>query len=1068
MIKFIQKNKYFLSIILTFLVCLTTCIALVLLPNTGIANADLQIENDEIAQTYGVGYTFKFSTLNANIDGDSVSVNTAIKKDGKIIANSVNTDSITFSSVGDYQVVYYVYKDGVYYNKIQEFSVDNIPYFDFSSIDNVYKLGDAVEFDINAINGADRFTTNVEILAPDGSVYTDKNFTFKMLGDYKLTVKTVIDEQHYSEVKNIKVLTYDYKDLLYVKEGSAEINLDVDSDTSYMVERNGLSIAPVSGTKLAFANVIDMNKFDKNTNLISFAAFLGGDYGNVNNVYLRLTDVHDVENVVEVEFYGLSDSSQTFMRVNFDAISLGINQYGNPASKYASRISDSPLLNKYHQTVINRYGQKTFLTCAYEPSEKAFYMLGDSNLPEVILDLDNPNHVGVGKEWEGFTTGEVYVEIEFVTATNAKVLVDEIFGQSLSGTVVMDENSPSIMLDYAKNVLPNGFVNKSYKIPNVVSIVDVVEGEIIKSNLKIQVSKIENGIIIDHTNSIVDGYFTPVEKGDYRVEYYCSDSVGNETAKFCYFTVLDGEVSPTVSCDLPETATVGTSIIVPQVSVTGLSEIVSSNVCYYYNDKLLSNLNAGDVLFLDNSGTFKVVYEFTDYVGNVVSDQKQMQLVVSEKAILNVSGVPYTAIQGKSLVLPDFEAYDYNYQPGQSGFKPTRSITVNGQPLDINKRIYEVTEAVGSKLEVVFSAGNTSQTKYIEVIKPTYLSDYFMTDAEKENTADGIVFKTNNDVKVKLANPMYVKNSLGFNAIFQVVSGSVDCATLTLTDFYDINKQVSFKVNILSGTVQINGGSKAYPIDTTSNIILNYNDFSQQLIGCDVIKTYLNGLPFDGFKDMVIVELAFEGGTTNSSIKLTTLNNKALTSDFDNQSNLLPYEDVARPTLIYTAPTNNNGILTVHKAIAWTFFSGAVEVKVRLITPNGVHNEIKDVSAQSDYQLSITEFGSYNARYSVTYSGTVNKTATYEYVDMTPITFTMGNLPKTVKVGQSIGVPNVTVLTGEDVSYKFVVIEADGTSKVYNIGEKISFKAAGKCRIVLVLENSVLVESAYYEIEVRG
>lgn len=1049
---------------------LTYCICCVLALNTlNSANAELQVQNGAVIESYGVGYTFKLNDVDCEVNGVQAVAHVAIKKDGVTLASSAEKQEYTFTEIGEYQLVYYTVLDGKYYNKAVDFSVENKPYFDFSNVNSVYKLGDSIGLEIDAIGQGERYPANVTLSGPDGVIPNNAEYTFSMLGDYTLTAKVEIGGTTYTESVAITVENKSYSNLVYVKDGSAEIEDNYDAP-AYRYEGNGLRVKPVSGTVLRYANTVNLNAFDKNTNLISFVAFLGGDFTDITSVSMIFTDVYDESNVIELEIYSLWDSSQTFYRVNFGAISAGINPYDYlPTTKYAARVDNAVLLNRYHET--GRYvgKMKNYLSCTYEPSEKAFYAMTTSAVnPTIVLDLDDPKHTGLGKEWAGWTTGEVYADIEVVCESNSQILITELFGQSLSGTEIKDTAAPSLITEIAEEVLPVGQVGKKYKIPQVLAALDVVEGDISLSSIDVQVSKLENGLVKDCSSLIEDGYVTPESVGEYRVEYYVKDSAGNSAVKLAYFTVEDSQTEPQVICELDENVTVGSNLQLPSVTVEGLSTIVESSVKYVYNGKELENVKAGDIVTLNEKGNFKVVYYFKDYIGVEVSGEKEIQLKVANGPVITLANVPYTAIKGRTLILPDFTAIDYNFNKTDAGYLPERKISVNGNELD-QTRCYSVTEAVGSKLEVVFSAGTSSQTRYVEVINPVYRSDYFLTDAEKTDTEIGIKLNFNKDTYVKLANPMYANNTLGLNAILSLDKANFETFTLKLTDFNDLSKQISFDVNVKENTVKINGEGEAHAANIAEFLNLTYNNFSKQLINCGLVKTYLNGIPFEGFKDMVIIEMVFGGVTDNSSVTLTTLNRIALAGSFDSEGNLLAFNDSGvEPVLLYKAPTYENGKLTVYSAVAWRLFSGRVSVSVKLNVPGGVSPVVNGVTADKEYVVDASRYGWYNAKYTVE-GWPKEKTGKFQLVDRTPIEYSLeSEIPTSVTVDKKITLPNVNIIVGNNVTVNYVVVDVDGVTKIYKSKDVVKFTKEGLHRLMIVMTGDVVNKTVYYEIEVKG
>ena len=1091
--KFTFKNKKIAIFVLT--VVMTICAVFV---GAGCieatAKADMVISGANVSQTYAVGYTIKLGQVSATINGTPTTANVAIKKDGVTIAKSTETDNFVFEDSGNYQIVYYAYLSGKYYNKVVDVTVTVKPYFDFSNMSAEYNLGDEIELAIDVVNGDSRVPATVSLSGPDGDVPAGKTHVFDMLGNYVLSARATIGGQEYFDNYTFSVTNNSYLDLLYVKEGTVEFEENVDAPT-YRYDANGIAMKPVSGSIVRYANVVDLNNVDKNTNLMTFTTFLGGDYTNITSVSLILTDKYDAKNKVEIQSFCLSDSSNIFGKIIWGSISTGLGSNGKPSTtRYTTEFYNANFQNKFHTGTYDGK-RKAYLSFSYDPLEKAFYGTTTGSASKMILDLDNPLHVGYGKEWSGWTNGEVYAEIKVVCAENSRILVTELFGQSLSGTQIIDATAPSIITETTEVVLPKGFVGKQYKIPAVTGALDLVEGSISLSSVRTQVSKLNSdGSIVDYTDSISNGSFVPAVAGDYRIEYYAQDSLGNKSIKLCTFTVEEADVTPVVTCPIPETAIVGSSLAIPETTITGLSKIVRTSIKYIYNGIEL-NKKAGDVVNFEEGGTFKIVYEFEDYVGNIASGEKVINLQVSDKPIIKLSGVPYSAVKGTKLYIPDFEAIDYNFAEGQASRYPARSITVNGVTLD-STRLYNVTQSAGERLTVVFTAGSSSETRYVDVIEAQYRSDYFMTQAQKDDTDSGVSFTFSEDSWVKLANPLYVNDETGFKINWNISEASdVKYFTYQLTDFYDYNKKIKIVFDVKENKLQLNDVGEWIAVSVSSGYGLTYNNFSYQLVGLCEILNYYDGMPFAGFGDMVIVEFGFSGVAKTSEVTISTLGRATLVVDRDKNTNeKLPYDDTkAAPIVLRKTPAYENGILTVYPATAWKLFSGQIPVTVTLKKPSGgVITQVDGVTASSlekavadrEYKVKISGFGWWTASYvypkaseggAAGGGGALTNTAKYNLADNSKITYKLGgSISTSVSVNKSIKLPSVQILTGSNVTSKYVVIEADGSVGIYEPSTSVTLKTAGLCRIVLVMTSksaqgdAVQEATAHFEVNVKG
>ena len=187
---------------------------------------------------------------------------------------------------------------------------------------------------------------------------------------------------------------------------------------------------------------------------------------------------------------------------------------------------------------------------------RAFYVTTEMPAgmdPWLLLDADDSSQVGVGKEWKGFTTGEVWLEFVFDGSGNSGILVKEIAGQNLSGEKIADTTAPSVITDFAlDNDMPVGIVGQAYPIPAPAKILDGVEGILSSSAAEIRLYKTEGILSFDCSDLIENGAFVPKEAGTYRIRYILTDSSGNEGLRDLLVEISSEQQEITVGCALPQ------------------------------------------------------------------------------------------------------------------------------------------------------------------------------------------------------------------------------------------------------------------------------------------------------------------------------------------------------------------------------------------------------------------------------------------------------------------------------------------------------------------------------------
>ena len=1020
----------------------------------------LELDGVTYQETYGAGYTLTLTGVTANVGYVEVQTSAVLKKDGKELARAEGGAAVEYSLTqnGEYELVQYAFYGGKYYAKSYFFTVDNQPFFDFSKVQSEYRLGEKVDLNVTAYIDGEELPALVTLSTNNEEVASGGEYIFTALGNYTLSASVEKAEKTYTQSADLTVFSETYADLFRVKSGGGTVTANYDLPEGKRQAGNGVYFDCSSGTSYSFANVVDVSLLNKNVPLIEWAPILNDEYKGIQHFYIRMTDKYDADNVVVVDFFSHGDSSLGYMHVNRGPIAYGLNKNGEPATSYNTEIAYSgAMLAQYKDT----YHASGWLKCSFAPEEKAFYVFsGSEQTLTPVLDLDNAKHVGVNNIWDGFTTGEVYVELEIHGYDKNGVIVSKFFGQDFSGTEIVDETAPSFTVENENGKLPLGFTGQSYTVPAPLGINDLIEGEISGKNLEIQIARKEGLKYVDYSDKIQNGAFTPDVAGEYRAVYFYTDSQGNEARSIYPFDVVE-KGTVTAEIDLPETLLVGSYFVLPDATAVGLSKLVFSSVEYFYNGVKLEK-SAKESILLDQSGTFTVKYKFVDYTGAVLEGEKSATCVVSDKAVLNVVGVPYTAMKGQTLVLPDFEAYDYNYQKGEAGFTPARSIKVNGTLLGKDLS-YEVTENAGSKLTVEFTAGGVTETKYIEVIDPKYISDYFMTTAEKASTKDGVQFTlTEETARVQTVNPMFVADDNGFEIKFSVSEGAKGTVTFSMTAFYNENKTVQFAVDLSKNTFTLNGGKTEYPISRAGGVVtILFRDSQKQFTSIVAIASFLNGTAFDTMENMAYFSFEMSGFAEGDTLTLCSLGGMSLAQTYtDGVPN--EYQDNTKPTLIHQSDAViSDGVLIVPSAKAWTFFAGMTQVTVTVYSPEG-DRLISNQRATQGYEVAVTAFGNYSIEYKISYGkNAVTKVSlAVEYIDDTPITYAFSKeFATSAKVGATLKMPEVNVLTADNTSYYFCVTDSRGVSYILASGEEIKLTQKGTYKITFVIFNDSQIET---------
>lgn len=1067
------RKRIYLIPILASIALLCLCCALC----GGAKTADAEVRtNADFRSEYGTGYALRLDASGATVDGKAAKAEIRLMHEDRTVLTVSDGQVASYVlQAGNYTVIYCVYYGNKYYTDTYGFTVKDKPYFDFSALKSRYALGSFLPANVDIVSGGTRKPASLTLSAPSGTIaLTGDSFLLETLGNYTLTATAEADGKIESDSFSFTVEMQTYADLFSSEQGSVNIVYNTDAP-SYRKAGNGVSIGGPNGTRVRFANAVDISNFSSADSVMKFAAYLGDGYSDIEHVYLRLIDVYDETNVLTFDVYSVPDSSAVYVRMLYDDISLGAMSDGSnpgsfdPGNVYATAVMDVTFADRFDK---GRAGDRTsYADLRLDCAEKIAYTLPRcDDEPFAVLKMNDSDQVGVGKEWRGFTNGEVRAEIEISGGTNNRILVTEFLGQPLSGTDIEDKTAPSVITEVNGEILPKAYVGKKYKIPAVTRIVDAIDGVVGFASLDVRLNEMNGKVPTEITDEIIDGYFTPKKPGEYRVEYYTSDSRGNRSVKICRFTAEEYTGFYELSCNLPESAFVGGSVRLPAVGLSGLSTLVKQEVKYFYNGIELK-AKAGDVVKLEKAGTLSVRYDFIDYIGTRVANTKVMRIEASDEPVFEIIGVPPVAIKGKTLYLPDFTATDYRYEVGDARRTPERTLKIGNTVLDVSVRAYNVTEEEGAILTVEYGAGGAAETRQIKVIDPKTLLDYFETNAEMteaiavgssgQSEKVGIDLTFDSETSFTSVNPLALSDTGTFTLTAETSVGTFSTAVLQLTDFYDPSRSIETRIDMQSGIMRIVGNSKEYPIDLSKGVDITYSNVSHSFLGVARVEKYLNGEAFDGLGEMVTATLSFEEVTAESSVRLTYFKHSLYQYATDGD-----YEDASVPYVVCDGEVKFDGnLLIVPAANAWKNFAGTSELKVSVRAPSGIL--MNRESAAKAYTFEATDYGVYTISYGM---GSRNyRTISVERRNDAEIVFAPVNaIPRSVLSGYELTLPDIEVSSGEGTSAYMTVQAPNGAITLCKAGDKLILDKDGIYRITITVFNEYRMKALHYEISVGG
>lgn len=1078
------KRKYCKIYSILMLAVISVCsliLGFVLLGNAGSVSAEGPVFDDEVTfrEDYGVGYTLTVPAAYFTADGESLPASAVLTYEGETVA-TLSAEEASFryklEETGDYALTYFCDYKGETYTQSFLFTVSDRPYFE-NSLNAVYPIGSDLPLTATAVWKGERKQATAKV---NGEDIADAYYHAASAGTVTVTFSAQFNGQTYEETTNVTIKVGDPSDLFIGVSGITSIEPNVDAADIFR-DGNGVQLmAGAPGSVARYSNVIDLNSLDQKTNLISFIPLSGDGYTPITEVLIRLVDVHDASKSVYWRFYSVSwdtGGCTSYAGFNYDGRVMGRfneagDRFGEVRTDWMAQIPNATFnVNETDKTNLMWFAAQT------DYKNRAFYVtteLPAGQDPWLLLDADDSEQVGVGKEWKGFTTGEVWLEIEVSGSGNTGVLVKEVAGQSLSGTEIVDTTAPYVLTDYIDDAnMPVGTVNQAYPIPQALRVLDAVEGELDPASVEISLAKI-NGILAEDCSDLIEnGAFVPQSAGRYRIGYTATDTAGNRSVRYIFAEISDEAAEITVSCSLPETAFVGETLNLPDVTVTGMTTLTTRTVSYSFNGTPLS-VGAGSDYTFTEEGTLSLYYEFVDYVNNSRSATLETKVTISPDPVITVRGVPYTAISGRDLYLPDFTAYDYNYPSTDARFEPVKSLTVNGKAVDTEERIYSVTEKEGQTLEVVFAAGNAKVVKEIQVISPTYVSDYFLAESSSEvtkiNAENYTGFRFNGDLTLKTANAVVVDNYAGFVNSFNLnaASGTLD---VVMTDYLRPYKSIFFRIDLATRTLTINGTGTEYslPSGTTE---LRYRDIGGLLSDYGVISSWTDGTAFDGFeRGLAVIEWKASVSGENV-LELYELGMTRLITKYEN-GRPQPFEDNGVPSIVLSASIYDQSpslgqSLFIPAAEGYQALSGSCDVKVTVYNAAG-DAVIENALANTDYYYTIDSYGVWLIEYCVTYAdGAIDMRSMPITVSSSipPVVKISGEIPETAEAGSEFTLPQASVTGVGETDVYYSLTTPGGKVMVYECGDKITFSETGNYRLTLMASDDWNYTVNHFTIEV--
>lgn len=976
-----------------------------------------------------------------------------------------------------------------------------------------YYVGDLLRVPSATITvGGNTVNADATVIYPNGSEMIADKISFDSVGIYTIKYKATVEGKVVEDVST----TFKVVDKLYSFDNpscSAEI-------TTYTFEEynksftnsdvDGLWIDLPEGSTFTYNKVIDLSKNTALDEIIKFNVISSetgkADFGMLT---IKLIDIYDENRFIKYEFYDVTaNHDYSYVR------GAGSNQgkcysYAmGPKNTYGSLVYASKT-NKTYQNWTSRaddtftvgldYATSKLYACKHQVSTGFNRMYEFCNLNSTSLFSDT---------WIGFTTGEVKLSIypsnfaaNGTTGSGvAHFLLREVDGQPITKVVdgvysgvenyYVEDVPPKIDVDlgkYTLDTLPSAVVGWAYDVFPATAI-DAGSG-IKEFTTKVFFHYYDDPVKVD----VKDGKFVPAlsQPGLYTIEYKAVDKLGNEALKLVDIQCSSGSGYGITLADDGSTENVsGYEVRVKTPTVVNASGVASVEITAEGQDSQGKTVKyvipTSTYKFIPlTSGNITVTYKATDYVGRVVTENDDIEVVMADKPVfLSEASFHKNFIQGLSYDIPMLEAKDFindcNVTPKiEYKFGEDEWAVLNGTKLEIEVQDNNYT------LYLKYTATSTSDAlKFTEkeyevpclninktVDETTYYdrSKLFATGenvtASFEVLQEGAAteyatYTLDSDDSIEYINPL---TAIDFSTLFAFTGGSFGSVKMIFTDVNDPDISVALTLSASgnSASVQATGGllfvtsamnftklGYQYKIEyDAANLAFKVADDGALY----VIKNTLKGDVFEGFPSQKFyLKMEFEGVQPQSKIAITEINKFYL---IDVQA--YRQSATAKTLMNYDQSFIKDKVYNISRTIVLDPIVVDIKATLTIKTPSG--GILKDVNgvainnvvADQNYDVIFTEYGNYTVTYTIPGQSNIRKNI--KVIDIQAPSLQIEKISSRYSVGDTVKIKAIADDDGGEESSVYIsVYDALHTYTTLSNDTDYKFTKAGKYTFVFI------------------
>ena len=905
------------------------------------------------------------------------------------------------------------------------FSHDYLPAKVLAADENyIVHVGDSIQVPTRTlVHNSETKEVPGQIMFPDGSSKSGRSFIVTTPGAYQVVYRAYFGVE---EEKETITYTCNRESGDFFTSNNAK-NPATSGKYTYNTTLKSVQGAVLKlETKQVFTlnEVLDFNTFSSSNPFFEFIVDTSKQgESDLETLTIRLTDVEDSTNYVDITatdsgpvddsgmgcyiLAGASNQFKSGYEKWGDDYRVHINKYGtNVRSSFRALPEDNPA--KAVQLFFDYPNKRldVFPTYGAETRDK-------------ITDLDDESLYG-SATWDGFKTGKAILSVfaSSLSAESARIVVSRAGSVDLSQLVFEDHTAPVINIDYNgqnPSDLPKATLNKPYKIYSA-TVTDNYDVD-----LPYSVSVTYNDTVHGKEKdvSIIDGAFTPKQKGVYFINYRARDIYNNIGTKKVSITATDDSQTMTVSVSPTSMTQEAYSAFnlpaINDVVITGGAgrpNIVRSVVNSSGQEMPVS----GNEFIPTEPGTYYAYYNAVDYIGNVASAKITLNVQPTSKPVFVGNPVlPRILIKGHTYTLPENQAAET--VDGKSVLLGTE-VYVNGALLsnrtfvasDTCKVKYKATGSTGTREtdEIVIPVidGNNSQNQ------AAYFYGANISPLEEER---GVVLSTSTNASTLFA------GVLPYDTLYLSFTKDNSAANFEylLFKFSEVNNpglSLTFKVKFSGDDASISllsGGPEhnlAYDLRDGLNVYsFSFSNVTKTLVDIShktltKVKVDDNGNPFNGFSGGLYLDISFGGVSGSSKLRMLELGNQLFGTN---------YFDAAPVVLFKERMLNEQDINTESKIPAVDVYDilGEASATISVRAPDGSF-KLRDLDATQKHTFVLDAFGGYNVSYrAIDNSGNeevyTRKITVYDNV--APTLTVKNKLKESYKINAKIKIPEYTV-----------------------------------------------------------